>query len=805
MKTKQLLRYMVTAALLAVLVLPLAAQTTNIRVDGQRIYDLIDHMAADRYLGRKPLTPEFRELQDWAAKNFETWGLEPAGENGTYFQSVPVEGRGRSMNFTMVSGIPELKIGGREFFQRYGDFSIDQRSVTGKKMKGEIVFAGYGISAPGKGLDEYAGIDVKGKFVFVLKGSPADVEAPRDRFAPEQAEAAADEGAEWKEEIEDSTKINVAYAKGAAGIIFFNPASASDDPFARFRRGRAPLEKSPFTRDFMIVSEVSDRVLKWMFYTDDQESDRAFERRMNAIQLDIKNGTSRSFATGIKAEIKGFDKVEYYGKDFGGDIGRNVIARITGSDPVLKNEYVIIGGHYDHLGVTNGQVYNGADDNASGSAVTMEIARVMKANGIQPKRTVIFCLWTAEELGLIGSNYYAANPSDGVAMDNVVAYFNMDMVGMGDRIDAPGALNFPELWDIIKKDQLPEVIGIVDPATGTPGGSDYSAFISRGIEALGLMTSGGGGHPDYHDTGDDIVHIEPDILGKTGQFVLQGTINLANAPGSLIVPERQDIYNALSWNITLINPALNAERGWTQLEPKTRDDLAKAIADKISELQQPAGTGQDNTMMRYLRRFGGGRGSINQGLAGPGVYGNDPVLLKIAKDALQFGRLDVCGRDSIWFDAGLTECGARGLKAVQDLDILVTVNAPTAAALDAMLAAAEKPFIVQGEVTLSDEQIAVMNEKKTLLAVDFAPAEVSDCVSNLVTLKERFGDTDNLLLRVMSSENLDEAKRVLYMALIDKGWSHEEIYAIGGAGANRGSAGNLDAVQPPRNIRRFGM
>jgi Zn-dependent M28 family amino/carboxypeptidase len=143
----------------------------------------------------------------------------------------------------------------------------------------------------------------------------------------------------------------------------------------------------------------------------------------------------------MKAQLKGFDTVTVYGEKYKNNVGRNVVAKIEGSDPSLKTQAVVLGGHLDHLGITNGIVMNGADDDASGSAVVMEMARLMAVNKIKPKRTVIFALWCGEELGLLGSNYFGEHPVAGVSMDTVVANFNMDMVGLGTRIGAPGAIN----------------------------------------------------------------------------------------------------------------------------------------------------------------------------------------------------------------------------------------------------------------------------------------------------------------------------------------------------------------------------
>jgi len=225
-------------------------------------------------------------------------------------------------------------------------------------------------------------------------------------------------------------------------------------------------------------------------------SSRAFRTWFDAVRTDIRNKISRSFDTGITAEISGFTKTLLKGEEFEDNNGRNIISKIPGTDPELKNQYVVIGAHFDHVGVTNGLIYNGAEDNASGSAVVFELARLMKQNNIRTKRTVILCLWTAEEKGLIGSRYWVDNPTDSVTMDQVVTYFNMDMVGIGNEIAAPGALNFPTIWEVIKRDQDPALMEIIKPKEGGPGGSDQTPFIILGIEAMALMTHGPGGHPD---------------------------------------------------------------------------------------------------------------------------------------------------------------------------------------------------------------------------------------------------------------------------------------------------------------------
>ncbi|MCP4453734.1 MAG: M20/M25/M40 family metallo-hydrolase, partial [Planctomycetes bacterium] len=200
-------------------------------------------------------------------------------------------------------------------------------------------------------------------------------------------------------------------------------------------------------RDFLAFT-IKDRVFRVIMKPDRQESVRGFGRRLASMRWDIRNKTIQSTDTRLKARLRGYDNIQEYSKDLENNIERNVIAKLPGTDPKLKNEYIIMGGHMDHVGVRNGLVRNGADDNASGTAVTMEVARVLAEAKYKPKRTIIFCCWCAEELGLIGSRHYVANPCDDVTMAQVVTYFNMDMVGLGDKIGANGALNFPTIWDV---------------------------------------------------------------------------------------------------------------------------------------------------------------------------------------------------------------------------------------------------------------------------------------------------------------------------------------------------------------------
>ncbi len=480
---------------------PPAAGPTTVKVDGNVIKSYIGFMAAPDKEGRKSLTPGFEKTAEWAAARFKEWGLKPAGDNGTFFQDVPITGR--RTTFAWTTGIPVLTVDDRTFSIKDNDFTLDPASTPATQANGEVVFVGYGISTAGKGLDEYAGVDVKDKIVLAFKGSPKDAPAARGMFGINPPEPKHPEP--WTEESTDQAKIKTAYEKGAAAILLFNPDKlALPNPFGGQQQPQQPtmaqmfgmgreVEGSPYTRPFLVVTDVNERVFREALWRDPQESARGFVGRIDQIRRDIRDKKARSQATGAKATVKGYDTTQFYGEKFKNNTSHNVIGKVEGTDPNLAGEYILIGGHLDHVGMTNDVIYNGADDDASGAATTMEMGRLFAANAatLKPKRTVIFALWCGEEMGLLGSSHYAKSPSDGVKIDKIVANFNLDMVGLGERIGAPGGLNFPALFNVIMKYQEPDVAKVVDASTGGPGGSDHSAFIEQGIESLALMTSGG--------------------------------------------------------------------------------------------------------------------------------------------------------------------------------------------------------------------------------------------------------------------------------------------------------------------------
>lgn len=829
-------KHTTAAAVILLLALSVFAQSTSIRVDGNVIKGYISYMTEAKNLGRKTLTPGYEKTAEWAAGLFKQWGLQPAGDNGTYLQSVPITGARSAFAWTL--GVPELTIAGRNFFFRDNDFAVSSSSAAPAKITGEIVFVGYGISAPAKGLDEYS-VDVKGKIVLALKGSPKDAPAQSGGMGGGRGATATAPTEAWTDESTDSYKIQVAYDKGAAAILLYSlPAAPAggrgggSGPAAAPAGGRGAqpaLAPSPYKRPFIVVSNIDERVFRWIMWRNPQQELVEFNNVIGQMCRDIRDKKVRTTATGLKGIVKGYDSVTLFGEQFKNNVSHNVLGKIEGTDPNLKNQYVILGGHMDHLGVAEaGVIRNGADDNASGTAVAMEVARLLAVNKVQPKRTVVVGLWCGEEEGLLGSNYYGAHPTDGVSLDRVVGYFNMDMVGLGDAIGVPGAMNFPEIYNIIKRSQDPNIKLSQESQTG-PGGSDYSAFIQVGIESLALMTSGGVGHPDYHRSGDDVEKIDAKILGQTGQFVLQGVLNLANeTQTNLLIPDRQHIYDAQRLTVTDMRsgpqPAGRGSDGqpagrgggggWRYVEASNNAELTNLVNDRVRQLTAPAQTTAGAAAAPGGGRGGGGGGArFSVGVRDAGVFdGSIPLLVQSAA-LLNFGRVDVVTNDGSWFNfnSGISSKGREAVKTMEANNIVINLVNPSSKLLGDALDATSKPFLatVTGDSPIDQALIARMNQKNTLLLFECDPVEAQGCVSRLQNYKKQFGDADNLVVSMKTSQatQMDAAKRTIYLSLIKNGWTKDQIYAIFGTSASGGgrgggaAGGNLSRLSPPAQGR----
>jgi hypothetical protein len=427
----------------------------------------------------------------------------------------------------------------------------------------------------------------------------------------------------------------------------------------------------------------------------------------------------------------------------------------------------------------------------------LEVARVLSEGKFQPKRTLVFCCWCGEERGLLGSLHYTNQPCGGVTMDKVVAYFNIDMVGMGEGLGASGALNFPTIWDVIQRNQDPEIIKRLKPGVGGPGGSDHTGFIKRGIEAMLLMSREGVGHQDYHQPEDDAEKIEPEMLRRTGQFVLQGMVNLANETEvKLLIPRREQLYQAMRMQISNFNPDLPNSL-WTHvpIKQKSKEALYDAIYDRARELFRGAPSpGDSGGGAKASNQSPRATKSVGRGLADLKLIGADMRLLELVVDLYAIGRVDLKGDDGVCVAGGrLTDEGREALRVLEENAVAVRLISPGEELISDLLSAASRPFIITGDYHITDAMVDRLNSRGVLLGIDFDPQEVGDFITRLEEAKNQLGERRNLFVFLTATKGLDEAKRPLYLGLIDRGWTPSEIC---GGREHRGlvGGGNLGSL-----------
>ena len=768
--------FLAVLAVVAAVALPAWAQPLKARVDGAAAHRYVTTMAAPEWEGRRTLTPGFDRAADWAAARLREWRLEPAGESGTFFQTVPVAGP-RS-DFAWTTGMPALVVGGRPFSFKEGEFIVDKTSTPATDVTAEAVFAGYGISAPGRGLDEYAGLDVTGRIVFVLRGSPKDAPPDLTDFPPDTPASSGPSEA-WVEQSSDQAKVMTAYRKGAAAVVL-----CEADPEARRARpwSAATVQASPFTRKFLVIAATDPRILRAVMLRDEGESLVGYVDRINRLRRSIQQKKARTEPTGVRVRVKGYDEVTLYGESFGNNRSRNVLAKIEGSDPRLERQTVVIGAHLDHLGFRGGLIHPGADDNASGSAVVLEVARTLAASEYRPRRTIVFALWCGEEEGHYGSKRFAAAPPDGLSMDRVVAYINMDMVGLGTTVDANGARDFPAIFSVMMRDQLPEVARLIRPEVSGPGGSDYASFLAKGIDSVALLTSGGQGHPDYHDAADTPDKIQAELLASVGQFVMQAAANLANETATpLPVPGRGEACDALRFVVPDIGG--QAEDGWRTLAARTPDDVQTAA---LSAARRAGGDEES------AAPSGESAPSILVGVWSKAVAGN-PVVLGSAAAALGVGRLDVEADGGAWMaQGGLTADGRASIAAAERGGIVVNLVRPTPVMTADVLGVASRPVLVSGMTAPDGELARRVAARGGVFALSCAADQIQACSTSLHALRTALGGSGNLLVAMTAAPDIARtASRALYHELAQKGWSKEEIYAVAGATPTGEVGGNL--------------
>ena len=456
-------------------------------------HDLLEYVKIqcdDSFQGRLTGTPEYQACAEWLAGEFSKWGISPAGDDGTWFQwfEVPYTliypGCGLTLHIPVANKEEILKP-----YKYVSEYMPGSTSGNGE-ITAEVVYAGYGITAPELKYDDYEGIDVKGKIILIEREAPVLPTAGAEKFKP------------WYNYSFHQTKLENAVKHHAAGMLY--------------NYGPIANPNNSYNAAFIYV-HVGDSVIHDIFSGTGRDHDKII-RDIN------KNLKPQSFNTGKVVTVEMTTSHNPHGR------GSNVIGLIKGSDPELGKETIIIGAHLDHLGKCY-DIIPGANDNASAVAVMMGVAKALARSRIPLKRSVMFIAFGSEEQSLLGSKTYIKNPAMSLSKS---IFLNMDGVGIGNSISANAGTDFPVLWSFItdanKKYIHRNLLTNSFPNLGRPR-LDASIFLSAGVPSLSFSTFGSANY--YHIPFDNIDIIKPEIMEDMAKLLFVSVIEMANSDKSL--------------------------------------------------------------------------------------------------------------------------------------------------------------------------------------------------------------------------------------------------------------------------------
>lgn len=494
-------------------------------------------LASDAMRGRLTTTPENQLAGEFIQSKFEGLGLKPAGPNGSYYQPFDLVSAslGDDNLLEVVTGENStiLLHSGKDYYPH--------RFSASATVRGPVVYAGFGISAPELSYDDYHGKDIEGKIVLVLDHEPGE-RSPESPF----------DGVVASEYSQPIQKALTAQGRGAIAILFVRDVHNHPRPYYDFAASaeRYWPDRSQSKTPFLLAATV-ERV------------------RIPAVQISpalartLLVGTRRKLqALSRAAETKiGMPPLHVPGVEVAltTSVGRqttsdsNVVAFVEGSDENIKDEWVIVCAHYDHEGVNEvGQVYNGADDNGSGTVALIEIAEAYAQaarRGLRPRRSVLFAALNSEESGLLGA--WAFTEQQLTPLPKTVAVLNMDMIGRNQIVPANGGHRYrglepqtaesnrntvhivgdtfsDDLREELEKANLAYGLELKTGFDNNPSNvlrqSDQWPFLQRDIPALMITT---GTHPDYHTIHDTPDKINYEKMERIARMVHQLSWNLA--------------------------------------------------------------------------------------------------------------------------------------------------------------------------------------------------------------------------------------------------------------------------------------
>jgi hypothetical protein len=487
----------------------------------------VEFLASDELGGRYVASESIHIAARYLASRLRSYGFRGGAADGSFFQTFEILVRRLLPDQTVLELITPT--GKRSY--AYGTDFIAFGGAGPVTLHAELVFVRFGVSLPEWGYDDYANVDVRGKIaVALLSGLPSLAQDGRSLTA---------------QEYPTSRKIEVARARGAAGLLFLR-----DTPSAGGMRGFRGVGLGP---RISIAEEDAHTASSFPILVADA---RLTEDILSALGLGLERlASSANMPTskplGLTASVRLTFETQRQS-------AANVIGILDGADPERRNEYVLLSAHYDHLQTRDGQIYNGADDDASGTATVLEIAQAFTI-GERPKRSILVIFHTAEEVGLLGSKYFVTHPT--VPLEAIVANLNVDMVG---RSRAPGDANPAnrELSDantlyLIGSDKLSRELHELSEQTNRDTErfnldyrynredhpqrlyyrSDHYNYAQRGIPVIFYFT---GLHEDYHRPTDDTEKLDFEKMARIGRLIFATAWRIANLEHRLRVDHPVD-------------------------------------------------------------------------------------------------------------------------------------------------------------------------------------------------------------------------------------------------------------------------
>ena len=459
-------------------------------ITSEEMMSWMEKLCSPEFNGRLTGTPEFLASTEWVAGKLKEWGIKPGGDNGSYFQWFNIPYTVVNDPGSLTLNIPQ-KDGSliRKNYNYPDEYFPGMNSGSGE-ITAEVVFVGYGVSAPELNYDDYKGIDVKGK--IVLMNRDVQYTDPRNH-----------EYKKWVGYCYHQYKLENAVKHGASGFLYIdgnmaNPNISYDPSIIVCGIGPQPLADI-FAGLKTSNAEITDKIKKTFM--------------------------PASFNTGKNFTMKANTTRHPEGK------ACNVIGLIEGSDPLLKNEVIIIGGHLDAVG-NAGKVVNGALDNGSGVVDIMGAAKAMAQSGIQLKRSVMFLFFGGEESGLIGSKLYTEKPV--FAKEKTITYINLDMVGNGTGLSVNAGSPYKDLLNYFVEANTKYIHRTMKTSAPVPGTyfgrprSDGVVFSMAGYRTMEIGTTDWYKKVYYHLPGDNPDAITIGIMEDVAKMIYIALTNMAN-------------------------------------------------------------------------------------------------------------------------------------------------------------------------------------------------------------------------------------------------------------------------------------